>query len=256
MPNSFASRDMVVVFPLPAGPLRSSSLLRDLPLRTSVSHVRTSATFFLCTASSSSDMGPYFSVHGRRSAVDSREGGGAGGGGGVLREPLAVRRNFCLLFTAWSLSAVAPGLARLRTGRAVEGFAGRLSSELSKISSTCSCGVALFSGLGVGCSCCGRGALLKKEVMGLCIGLGFAGDLALAGDFWADGARVLGEAARRVWVRAGFASPRAPSLTLNSVPLLGRRAGGVCGSSASESEESTTGCLRTALGLAIPPRLA
>jgi hypothetical protein len=247
---------MVVVFPLPAGPLRSSSLLRDLPLRTSVSHVRISATFFLCTASSSSDKGPYFSVHGRLSTVAgaSRAGGGVGSGG-VLREPLVVRRNFCLPFTAWSLSAAAPGLARLRTGRVVGGFTGRLSSELSKMSSTCSCG-AVFSGLGVGCIRCGRGTLVKKEVMGLWIGLGFAGDLALAGDFWADGARVLGEAARRVWVRAGFASPRAPSLTLNSVPLLGRRAGGVCGSSASESEESTTGCLRTALGLAIPPRLA
>jgi hypothetical protein len=214
---------MVVVFPLPAGPLRSSSLLRDLPLKTSTSHVRTSVTFFLCTASSSSDTGPYFSVHGRRSNVASRTGGGVGGGG-VLREPLAVRRNFCLLFTVWLLSAAAAGLARLRTGRAAAGFTGRLSSELSKMSSMSSCGAALFSGLGVGCSG-GRGTLLKKDVMGLCIGLGFAGDLAFAGAFWVEG---LGEAARRVVVRTGFASPRAPSFTLNSVPLFGRRAGGVC----------------------------
>jgi hypothetical protein len=90
--------------------------------------------------------------------------------------------------------------------------------------------------------------------MGLYIGLGFAGDLA--GDFWVADPAVLGEAARRACVRDGFGfdSPRAPFATLSRVPLFGRVGGGVCETSSSESEESTTGCLRAALGLPMPPR--
>lgn len=166
---------------------------------------------------------------------------------------MAVRKNFCLLFTALSLSVVAAGLGRLRTGRVVGGFTGRLSSELSRMSSTSSSGVADFSGLGEKCFGCSRGALLKKDVMGLYTALGLAGDLA--GDFLLDDAAALGDPGRRVCTHEAFASPRVPSLTLSSVPLLGRRGGGEREASSSDSEESTTGCFRAALGLAIPPRI-
>jgi hypothetical protein len=95
------------------------------------------------------------------------------------------------------------------------------------MSSISSGGTASFSGLGVGCTLFARGALQKKEVMGLYIGLGFAGDLA--GDFWVADPDVLGDAARRVCVQGGFGfdSPRAPFVTLNKVPLFGRVGGGV-----------------------------
>jgi hypothetical protein len=171
----------------------------------------------------------------------------------VLRAPLAVRRNFCRPFAALSLSAVAPGFARLRTGRAVGGFTGRSSSELSRMSSTSGSGVAGFSGLGVGWGGWPRETLLKKEVMGLYIGLGFPGDLA--GDFCEAGAEALGEHARLACEPVGFESPRVPLETLSSVPLLARRGGGEGEPSPSESDESTTGCFRAARGLPIPPRI-
>lgn len=114
------------------------------------------------------------------------------------------------------------------------------SSEESKISSTSSIDRAGFSGLGVGCSDCERGILLKKEVMGLDAGFALAGDLA--GDFLVGTARDrVGEAAR-VWDRVSV-----------SVPLLGRAGGGVCESSASDSDETTIGFLRVARSLAMPP---
>jgi hypothetical protein len=116
-----------------------------------------------------------------------------------------------------------------------------------------SSGVAVFSGLGVGCNDCDWGALVKKDVMGLYIGLGFPGDLA--GDFWVDDTGALGEPARRVLGRGAFVSARAPSGTLSSVPLLGRRVGGECEASSSDSEDSTTGCFRAVLGLPITPRI-
>jgi hypothetical protein len=111
-----------------------------------------------------------------------------------------------------------------------------------------------FSGLGVGCSDCERGTLLKKEVIGLVSGLALAGDLA--GDFLVGTAldRV-GEAAR-VWDRVAFFSPcGAPVETPVSVPLLERAGGGVCESSASDSDETTIGFFRVARSLAIPPQI-
>jgi hypothetical protein len=122
------------------------------------------------------------------------------------------------------------------------------------MSSTSSIDRAGFSGLGVGWVACDRETLLKKEVMGLCIGFGLAG--ALAGDFVVvdtalDG---FGDAAR-VCERVGFFSPRDPFGVFVSVPLLGRSGGGVCESSPSEPDESTIGFFRTARSLAIPPRV-
>lgn len=125
------------------------------------------------------------------------------------------------------------------------------SSEESKISSTSSIDRAGFSGLGVGCSDCERGILLKKEVMGLDAGFALAGDLA--GDCLVGTARDrVGEAAR-VLDRVAFFSPCAPVATPVSVPLLGRAGGGVCESSASDSDETTIGFLRVARSLAMPP---
>lgn len=245
---------MVVVFPLPAGPLRSNNLLRDLPLKTSVSHVCTSATFLLCTASSSSESGPYFSVHGRLSPVSCRAGwDDDDDDGGVLRDPPAVRKNFCLLLTAlgWSVGAVA-AIGLLRTGSEFEGLMGRASSEESRMSSTSSMDMAGFSGLGVGCVACERGTLVKKEVMGLDIGLSFPGDLA--GDFLVAAAFAGCGDAARVWDRVGFFSRRGAVDVLASVPLLGRSGGGVCEASSSESDESTTGFFRAVRSLAIPAR--
>jgi hypothetical protein len=123
------------------------------------------------------------------------------------------------------------------------------------MSSTCSSGEGPFSGLRVGWRGCDRGALLKKEVMGLYMGFGFLGDLA-GGGFEVDGTEALDEPACRVWVREAFASPRAPSARLKSAPPLGFRRGGVCDPSWSvSSEESTIGCFRAALGLPMPPRV-
>lgn len=93
-----------------------------------------------------------------------------------------------------------------------------------------------FSGLGVGCSDCDGGMLLKKDVMGLYTGFGFAGDLA--GDF----------------LVAGLPSSLAPFDILARRPLFGRFGGGERVPSVSESDESTTGFLRGARGLPIPPR--
>ena len=126
----------------------------------------------------------------------------------------------------------------------------------SNISSTPSMDAAGFSGLGVSCSDCGRGTLLKKEVMGLRTGFVLAGDLA--GDVVVLVAAVLdrvGEAAR-VWDRVALFLPCAPVGTLVSVPLLEHVGGGVCESSASESDESTICCFRVARGLAMPPQVA
>jgi hypothetical protein len=113
-----------------------------------------------------------------------------------------------------------------------------------------------FSGLGVGCDDCERGTLLKKEVIGLYIGLALAGDLA--GDFLiVDALDGLGDAAR-VCDRVGlFVSPRAaPVDLLVSAPLLGGAGGGEGDSSGSESDESTIGFFRAARNLAMPPRIA
>lgn len=237
---------MVVVFPLPAGPLRSNNLLGVFPLKTSASHWLTSATFFLCTASSSSDTGPYFSVHGLLSSTTCCRGCD---GGGVLRAPVAVRRNFCLPFAALSLSAVLASFTLLRTGSEVDAFRGPSSLE-SKISSTSASGVAALSGLPVGCTDCDRGTLLKKDVMGLMEDLGLAGNLA--GEFLAVVFDGFGDAARRVCVRVVLTSRPARLDMLASEPLLG---GGECVSASSESDESTIGFLRAARGLTIPPRV-
>ena len=108
------------------------------------------------------------------------------------------------------------------------------------MSSIASSGVADFSGLGVGWVDGARGALLKKEVMGLYIGLGFPGDLA--GDLWVD-------------ADIDLEAPRVPLVTAGSVPrALGRLRGGVFGSSASDSDESTTGFFRAAAALGLPIR--
>lgn len=124
------------------------------------------------------------------------------------------------------------------------------------MSSTSTWGFACFSGLGVGWADCERGALAKKDVIDLYIGLGFAGDLAgdLLVAIFEDG---LGDAARRVCTRAGLLpTPRAPFDMLVSVPLLGRPEGGECETtSSSVSDESTIGFLRAARGLTIPPRV-
>ena len=112
------------------------------------------------------------------------------------------------------------------------------------MSSTSSIDAASFSGLGVGCSDCERGTLLKKEVMGLQTGFALAGDLA--GDF------LVGTAAR-VRDRVALFSPCAPVETPVSVPLLERAGGGEGESSASESDESTMGFFRVARSLAMPP---
>ena len=117
------------------------------------------------------------------------------------------------------------------------------------MSSMSSIDMAGFSGLGVGCVACDRETLLKKEVIGLCIGFGLAGDFLVVAAF--DG---FGDAAH-VCERVGLFSPRAPFDVFVSVPLLGRSGGGVCESSASESDESTIGFFRTARSLAIPPRV-
>jgi hypothetical protein len=112
-----------------------------------------------------------------------------------------------------------------------------------------------FSGLGVGCTDCGRGTLLKKDVMGLYIGLGLTGDLA--GDFLvvAAAAAALGRFgdAARVCERVDFFVP-APSDMLVSVPLLGRDGGGEFETSCSESDESTIGFFRVARTLIMPCR--
>jgi len=265
MPSSLESRDIVVVLPLPAGPLRSSSLLRALPLKTSLSHVRTSATFFLCTASSSSDAGPYFSVHGRRSTTSWCAGWDDDNGGGVLRAPVAVRRNFCLpaALLPWPVGAVA-AIGLLRTGRGFGGLVGRTSSSSSMsestMSSTCSAEAAYFSGLGVGCADSERGTLLKNEVMGLYVGFGLAGELAgafLVGDVLVVvGLEGLGEAAR-AWDRVGLSGSRGPVEVAVSVAALLERSGG--GESASRpsdssSDSNTSGFFRGARNLAMSAR--
>jgi hypothetical protein len=118
------------------------------------------------------------------------------------------------------------------------------------MSSMSSTDVTGFSGLGVGCTDCGRGTLLKNDVMGLYVGLGLAGDLA--GDFLvvaaAAAAAALGSFgdAARVCERVDFFVP-APFDMLVSVPLLGRDGGGEFeASSSSESDESTIGFFRVA----------
>lgn len=58
------SNFMVVLLPDPAGPFSTSSLCRTLPVSMSSRHLSTSCSFFLCIASSSSEIGPYLSVHG------------------------------------------------------------------------------------------------------------------------------------------------------------------------------------------------
>ena len=94
---------------------------------------------------------------------------------------------------------------------------------------------------------------MRKPSMevGLDAGFALAGDLA--GDFLVGTARDrVGEAAR-VLDRVAFFSPCAPVATPVSVPLLGRPGGGVCESSASDSDETTIGFLRVARSLAMPP---
>lgn len=67
-PMSFARRRTVVVFPVPAAPFNINSRCLMRPPMTSSSHFLTSATFFLCTASSSRFRGPNRSDHGRKSS--------------------------------------------------------------------------------------------------------------------------------------------------------------------------------------------
>jgi hypothetical protein len=120
------------------------------------------------------------------------------------------------------------------------------------MSSTSSIDAASFSGLGVGCSDCERGTLLKKDVMGLQTGFALAGELA--GDFLVGtGLDRAGDAAARVCDRVALFSPCAPVETPVSVPLLERAGGGEGESSASESDESTMGFFRVARSLAMPP---
>lgn len=89
-PIDCASSVTVVVLPLPAGPYRISSFYRrrqlkiptsiliarlhtrlDRPDRASVSQLRTSETFFLCTANSLRSVGANLSAHGRESGSAS-----------------------------------------------------------------------------------------------------------------------------------------------------------------------------------------
>ena len=70
--------------------------------------------------------------------------------------------------------------------------------------------------------------------------------------FLAVGEDGLGEEARRVGGLEGFVSPR---VRLSWAPRLGRFGGGECWTLSSLSEETTTGCFRTARGLPMPRRL-
>ena len=125
------------------------------------------------------------------------------------------------------------------------------------MSSKSSTDAAGFSGLGVGWEGWERGTLLKKEVIGLYMGFGLAGDLA--GDFLVvDALDAFGDAAR-VWDRVGlFVSLSAcdPGGMLVSAPLVGGWGGGERDSLCSESDERTTGLFRAERSLAMPRRIA
>ena len=69
-PSSFDNTSIVVVLPVPAGPLRTRSRFRERWVNTLCSQVRTSATFLICTASSEEVLGAKRSAHGRVSYFD------------------------------------------------------------------------------------------------------------------------------------------------------------------------------------------
>ena len=98
--------------------------------------------------------------------------------------------------------------------------------------------------------------MLKKEVIGLYMGFGLAGDLA--GDFLAvDALDAFGDAAR-VWGRGGLLASLCacdPGM-LVSAALVGGWGGGERDSLCSESDESTTALFRADRSLAMPPQIA